>query len=225
MKNHKGWHAVMLIFALTGLIGCSVNTSANCNLFCQLNIVQENELTVGEFLEVLRDRKWVTDNITRDLTVMYETDAFSSVLETTLIVPLDIGDSKSQLVLYIGNIGGSYPDYSNIPSELIEGIKIDSELTIFQTLVYYGLPQGGNILPIYMENDLRETNPCPQNSHYIGYYNEGGTIVRATVDRPLLYNLWMTEVEIMYPVGDSLQRSSRWRGRYERMDHRPCLPN
>ena len=224
MKNRTVFKCISLLVLLTILIGCSATDVSNCNMLCELGINQDSNITVENLTDILIDVGWITDSSVENLTATYETDAFSSVLETKVVIPLN-ESAPAQLVLYIGNIGGINPDQTSIFSEYIEGIQIESQFNVFQTLLQYGLPQGGRVLPIYTENDLAPSNPCPQRSHYIAYYDNGRTIIRATVNRPLLVYLWTTSVEMVYPVGDTLSQISPWVGRYERMDHRPCLVN
>lgn len=210
------------------LLGCTLAEVSDCLLPCQLGVDQTNPLFVQDFLNTLLEHGWIQDGPERTFQAMYAPDTFSNVLETTTFIALD-GDSPeiygSEIDLYIGNVGTVELDNEAVPSEQIEAIKIDTNIPIPISWLLYGLPNGGEVLPFYLASDLSETNPCPNRSHYIAYYHGGRTIIRAVVARPILINLWVTPVEIVFPIDEVLEFSSSWIGRFDTMDHTPCMPN
>lgn len=215
-----------LLVLLVVSSGCLLVESPTCRLPCQLGIDQNEPLTVQDFVDTLENHGWVQDDPDRTFQPWYSKDAFSSVLETTTIITLD-GDSPqlygSEIKLYIGYVGGISPDYEGVPSEAIENIHVTTTMPLLISWLFYGLPEGGKVLPYTMPGDLNEYNPCPHYSNYIAYHDGGRTIIRAAINRPLLVNLWSAPVEIVYPFESYLTFASSWIGRFERMDHLPCM--
>jgi hypothetical protein len=206
--------------------GCSGQEYDNCDLPCQLEIDQNTSLTVQDFINALVQKGWLQSTLSYRPYTAYARDTFSNVLETTTTIVNDgdlSPDIPSQVDLYIGYVGGISPDNENILSEQIENIRIFSDMTLFESVLIYGSPQGGQILPYFTEGDLAETNPCPNRSHYVAYYDNGKTIIRASIEHPLDENMWSTQVEIVYPIGEALEFSQLHIGHFDKMDHTPCL--
>lgn len=229
-KPHLGRYLARVTILLLPVfsIGYTLAESANCPLPCQLGIDQTNPLSVQDFLNALLEHSWIQDNPERTFQAMYAPDTFSNVLETTTSIALDGVPPEiygSEIDLYIGNVGTVELNNEAVPSEQIEAIKVDTNIPIPISWLLYGLPEGGRVLPFYLPSDLDETNPCPDRSHYVAYYDGGSTIIRAVIPRPILINLWTSPIEIVYPIDEVLEFSSSWIGRFDTMDHEPCTPN
>lgn len=216
----------IIFLVMIFLSGCVSGESANCRLPCQLEISQTEPISVQNLLNTLLEHGWIQENPNRSLQATYARDTFSNVLETTVSIELDGTRPHfygSEIILYIGHIGSVILNPENILSQRIESIQVDTYISISTTWLFYGMPQGGRILPFYLPEDISETNPCSDRSHYIAYYDEGNTIIRAVVAHPILSNLWTTPVEIVYPIDEELEFSSLWIGQFDRMDHTPCM--
>lgn len=227
MNNYRIIQSIFLTIVSNILWGCSNDNFSNCQLPCQLGINQTDEgLTVASFMNILVARGWINEESVSSLTATYAPDDFSAVLETKSEIHLDENapdQYQPSIILDIGYIGGMNPDFAGIPSELIKSIRIESDLTVLQAILHYGLPQGGQVFPVYTSKDLEPYNPCFGSSLYIAYYNNGRTIIRTYVNPPILLNLWTSSVQIMYPIGRNYETERAfWIGKYERMNHSPC---
>lgn len=206
--------------------GCAPAASNICDLPCELGIDQTAPLTVIRFVDYLIADNWLQARPS-GFQATYAPDTFSNVLETTTLITLDGSWPHfygTEINLYIGSVGGINPNHQMIAMEEIEAIQVTTKLPIVLSWLLYGLPEGGQVLPYYLTEDLAATNPCPNRSHYVAYYHDSRTIIRGVVQRPIWLNLWFTPVEIVYPIAERLEYTTYWKGRFERMDHIPCMP-
>lgn len=217
-----------LFFVLVVLTSCITSYTTHCDLLCELEIDPTQHVNVAALIDRLLALGWIQEDVTKTMQAEYARDTFSNVLETTTVLDLDRiypEGSAPRVKLYIGYVGGIQPQHEIVPTKQIELIALESHLSVFETLFLYGLPEGGQVFPIYSADDLQQANPCPDRSHYVAYYHDGRTIIRAVVRRPIWLKLWFTPIEIVYPLNDDLEFARAvWSGRYERMDHIPCMP-
>lgn len=213
---------VLLMIAL--LIGCSGIDDTDCHLTCELGIDQTEELTVGELEEKLVDAGWLLDDPDREYSAGYWQGGFSFVMETYSGFELN-GEPPiqygTQLGLDISWIGGIDPNYEAIPNAKIYNIEVSTDMTILETWIRYGIPEGGRIWPVYTQQDLDIIIWSCDRSQYYAYYDDGKRFFKAIVDRPIIVRWLFSPVIEVYPIADELNygRSSEQR---MRMYHTPC---
>lgn len=214
---------LMLISFSLGIYKTEKNHA--CDLSCALDIDQSQALTVAEFTHSLIENQWLAAQSANQWEISYASDPFSSVLETTASIDLD-GQSApyAHLLLYTSHLGTVQINPDDLAFADIEKIQVRSNLTILDTLLIYGLPASGEVLPLYTQADSERWNPCEATSHYIAYYKEKDMVILSTVPRPLLIHLWTNPVYLNYLIGDTLEDYRRFYSwRYYKMDHISCM--
>ncbi|MDX2076385.1 MAG: hypothetical protein SFZ02_08125 [bacterium] len=219
---------LMLLGVIILLSGCGRAPATMCNLMCEWGIDQTNPLTVEVFIDILMQQGWLQNDPTTNLYASYYADTYSSVLETTTIIPLDGAYPQlyeSDIKLYIGYVGGIRPEHTGIPFEEIEKIQFNTTIPIWLSWLLFGIPEGGNVSPFYLPND--EDLECanyynsPPYYHYLAYYNDGKMIIRADFTDSIWLNFLITPVEIVY-IFDGLEFYSSWIGRFESVKSMNC---